>query len=75
MHKNIALQSDYATSWEPFLAIPLGLELAGGSYQGISSVSLGSIFTHSSHLKSVLELSVGLSVMDTSISGGIAYYP
>ena len=75
IHKKFEMKSDFVKSVEPFLAVPFGLDLGGGSYQVISSVAMGSMFPHSEHFTSVLELNVGLSGMDTSISGGIAYYP
>ncbi len=74
-HKNFTVTSDWIKAAEPFVAIPLGLALGGGRYQAITSLSMGSIFVHNPHLRSVLELTVGLISADTGISGGISYYP
>lgn len=59
---------------EPFLAIPVGLSLAQGTYQSLSSVVLGGLFQHSEHLRSVFEFGISISNASTYISGGLVYY-
>ncbi len=60
---------------EPFLAIPIGVQLSEGNYQLLTSLSLGALFEHSAHFRSVFEVGVGLaSASGTTLSGGIVYY-
>ncbi len=75
IHKSFAVTSDYVQAVEPFSVIPLGVQMGAGLYQWMSSISVGSIFQHSQHFRSVFEITVGINSSDTSISGGVAYYP
>ncbi len=59
---------------EPFLAIPIGLSLSSGTYKTISTFVLGSLFQHSEHIRSVLELGVSINNTYTYFSGGVIYY-
>ncbi len=75
IHKNFELTNNYIKAVEPFLAVPLALELLAGGFRMVSAVSLGTMFLHNPHLRSVLEVTVGINGSDTLISGGVAYYP
>ena len=60
--------------FDPFLAIPIGLALAQGQYQVISTLAVGSNFKHSDHLSSTVEVGIGLSHSTHYVSGGVSYY-
>ena len=60
--------------FELFVAAPLGLALAEGKYQYITSLALGSMFHHDEHFSSVIELGIKLNNVDTYLSGGVIYY-
>jgi hypothetical protein len=59
---------------EPFLAVPLGLSLSQGAYQTLSTLSLGAIFQHNDHFRSVVEIGFGMSNTAGYLSGGVSYY-
>lgn len=59
---------------EPFMAFPYGMALSEGRYRSISTVSLGSLFKSSEHLRFVLEMGVAVNNMQSYISGGVVYY-
>ena len=71
LHKTLSSNQQV---FEPFLAVPIGLTLAEGRYQYISTLSIGSLFHHNEHFSSVIELGVKLNNVDTYISGGVIYY-
>jgi len=60
---------------EPFMAFPFGVALSNGRYEPISSVSFGSLFKNSDHLRYVVEVGVALNHTQSYISGGVVYYP
>ena len=59
---------------EPFLALPVGLGFSDGRYQAVSTLSLGSLFKSTDHLRYVFELGIGLNNTESYLSGGIVYY-
>lgn len=71
LHKSF--RSDYG-SFDPFLALPVGLSLSGGTYQPLVTLALGTQFQHNDHFSSVVELGLGLSNVSTYVSGGVIYY-
>lgn len=71
IHKSF--QTD-VIGFEPFLSVPVGLALANGNYQVMTTISVGSLFQHSEHIRSVLEFGVGISNAYTYISAGVTYY-
>jgi len=60
--------------FEPFLAIPLGISLSGGAYQPLATLAIGSMLHHSQHMRTIIEVGVGLTNVSTYISGGLTYY-
>jgi hypothetical protein len=70
-HKNFKLKE---ISIEPFLSIPVGLQLAQGAYQGLVTLVGGGLFHHTSHVSTVLEVGIGLSSAYTYVSGGVVYF-
>jgi hypothetical protein len=76
IHKRFpASEAQRVIAMEPFLALPIGLGLTQGSYRMITSLSIGSLFEHNEHFKSIVELTMGLSGSETILSGGVSYYP
>lgn len=71
IHKSF--KSSYG-AFDPFLAVPVGLSLAGGTYQPLVTLTVGTQFQHSEHFSSVAEFGAGLSNTNTYISGGVIYY-
>lgn len=72
IHK--AFRSSNNEEIEPFLAVPVGVALSQGRYQAMSSVSLGSLFKSSEHLRFVLEMGVAVNNSQSYLSGGVVYY-
>ena len=72
VHKTFKIEQ--GNQAEPFFAVPIGLSLAQGMYTTLVSVSVGGIFQHTDHLRSVFEVGIGLNNTNTYISGGLTYY-
>lgn len=60
-------------TYEPFIAIPIGISLASGTYQAISNLVLGSLFIPSEHISFQAEFGIQLANSTTYLSGGIIY--
>ncbi len=59
--------------FEPYLALPLGVSFGNGS-SGMFGVSVGNLFWSTKSLAFTLEFVAGIQSMDTTLSGGIAYF-
>lgn len=71
IHK--AFKTDSGT-FDPFLAVPVGISMFGGQYQPIVTLTMGTQYQINEHFSSVLELGVGLTNINTYLSGGVVYY-
>ncbi len=60
--------------FEPFIAIPFGIGISGGTNPALSSVVLGSLFKSSEKLRFVLEFGIAINNTESYIAGGLIYY-
>ncbi|MCC7442551.1 MAG: hypothetical protein IT285_13015 [Bdellovibrionales bacterium] len=71
IHKSFKTTS---SSFEPYLAFPMGFGLGGGDSVGLVSFVLGSIFHSSESMHWTIELGVPISNTETQFSGGVSFY-
>jgi hypothetical protein len=68
-----SFKTDGGMDYDPYVALPIGLAFAAGTYRSIMQLALGSHFAVSSHFTFTTELGLNLKDTDSYISGGITY--
>jgi len=63
----------WVTSYDPYVALPLGIGFVSGTYHSLLQLVLGSAFRTSQYFSLNGELGINLSNTDTYIAGGITY--
>lgn len=74
IHKTIKMSG--SDEIEPFFAVPFGLQLSDGRYQGAGSLVFGTLFTNHPKFRYSMELGIGVSSNTQSyFSAALIYVP
>lgn len=71
VHKSFKSTS---STFEPFIAFPIGFGILDGDSMGLSQLVLGSIFHSTESMLWSVELAVPINNTDTQFSGGVTFY-